>query len=96
LGLDELPQLINVLKGDMAVVGPRPEMPFLVERHRALHHQRLKVKPGITGLWQLSPDRQHPIHENVHHDLYYIRNGNLFLDLAILIHTLFRAVPGGI
>lgn len=96
LGLDELPQLINVLKGDMSVVGPRPEMPFLVERHRALHRQRLRVKPGITGLWQLSPDRRHPIHENVHHDLYYIAHGNLFLDLAILVHTLFRATPGGI
>jgi lipopolysaccharide/colanic/teichoic acid biosynthesis glycosyltransferase len=96
LGLDELPQLINVLKGDMSVVGPRPEMPFLVERHRALHRERLRVKPGITGLWQLSPDRRHPIHENVHHDLYYIGNGNLFLDLAILVHTLFRATPGGI
>lgn len=96
LGLDELPQLMNVLKGEMAFVGPRPEMPFLVERHRALHRQRLRVKPGITGLWQLSPDRKSPIHENLHHDLYYVANGNLFLDLAILIHTLFRAVPGGI
>lgn len=96
LSLDELPQLINVIKGDMALVGPRPEMPFLVQRHRAVHQKRLKVKPGITGLWQLSGDRPRPIHENIQHDLRYIRNGSLFLDLAILAHTLFRASCGGI
>lgn len=96
LSLDELPQLINVLVGDMALVGPRPEMPFLVERHPALHRQRLKAKPGITGLWQLSADRPRPIHENIHHDLDYIRNRGIFLDLAILVHTVFRATSGGI
>ncbi len=96
LSLDELPQLINVLVGDMALVGPRPEMPFLVARHHTLHQQRLRAKPGITGLWQLSGDRPRPIHENIQHDLHYIRHGSLFLDLAILLHTLFRASCGGI
>ncbi len=92
--LDELPQLFNVLLGSMSLVGPRPEMPFLVERHAHAHQRRLQVPPGITGLWQLSADREFRIHENVHYDLYYIQNRNLFLDAAILIHTLFFAMRG--
>ncbi len=94
--LDELPQLINVLMGDMSLVGPRPEMPFVVEEHSQRSRQRVKVLPGITGLWQLSVDRAFPIHQNVQYDLYYIRNRNIWMDLAILFHTLFFAVGGGI
>jgi len=94
--LDELPQLINVLLGDMSLVGPRPEMPFVVEEHSQRSRQRVKVLPGITGLWQLSADRIFPIHQNIQYDLYYIRNRNIFMDLAILLHTLFFAVGGGI
>ncbi len=94
--LDELPQLVNVLMGTMSLVGPRPEMPFIVEGYDARQRQRLQVTPGITGLWQLSADRAYPIHENAAYDLYYIRNRNLSLDLSILIHTLFFAVRGGI
>ncbi|MGB6744607.1 MAG: exopolysaccharide biosynthesis polyprenyl glycosylphosphotransferase [Terracidiphilus sp.] len=92
--LDELPQLFNVLLGNMSLVGPRPEMPFLVARHRSQHMQRLHVTPGITGLWQLSSARSAPIHENPEFDLYYIRNRTYFLDIAILIHTLLLAVRG--
>jgi exopolysaccharide biosynthesis polyprenyl glycosylphosphotransferase len=92
--LDELPQLFNVLKGDMSLVGPRPEMPFLVDRHFQEHQPRLQVLPGITGLWQLSADRNFRIHENLHYDLYYIRNRTFFLDAAVLIHTLFFAMHG--
>jgi exopolysaccharide biosynthesis polyprenyl glycosylphosphotransferase len=92
--LDELPQLLNVVLGEMSLVGPRPEMPFLVELHPAQHRQRLKVLPGITGLWQLSADREFRIHENIQYDLYYIRNRSLFFDAAILIHTLFFAMHG--
>lgn len=92
--LDELPQLLNVLKGEMSLVGPRPEMPFIVENYRPLHRQRLLVKPGITGLWQLSADRDYRIHENIEYDLYYIRNQNLFMDLSILVHTAFFAMRG--
>lgn len=92
--LDELPQLINVLKGDMSIVGPRPEMPFIVEQYNKFHKERLKVKPGITGLWQLSGDRDKPIHENMEYDLYYIRNMSFFLDIAILIETLIFAFKG--
>src|SRR5262249_50855660 len=56
--LDELPQLINVFRGEMSLVGPRPEMPFIVEQYNTHHRQRLDVKPGITGIWQLSADRR--------------------------------------
>jgi lipopolysaccharide/colanic/teichoic acid biosynthesis glycosyltransferase len=94
--LDELPQLVNVLMGTMSLVGPRPEMPFIVEGYDARQRQRLQVTPGITGLWQLSADRAYPIHENAAYDLYYIRNRSVSLDLSILIHTLFFAVRGGI
>lgn len=92
--LDELPQLINVLKGDMSLVGPRPEMPFIVERYNASHRQRLQVMPGLTGLWQLSADRAFLIHENIQYDLYYIRHRNFFMDLAILLHTAVFAMKG--
>jgi lipopolysaccharide/colanic/teichoic acid biosynthesis glycosyltransferase len=92
--LDELPQLFNVLAGNMSLVGPRPEMPFIVDRYSARHRQRLAVIPGITGLWQLSADRISPIHENMEYDLFYIRNRSFFLDVAILIRTLFFATRG--
>jgi len=96
LSLDELPQLINVLIGTMTLVGPRPEMPFIVERYDSRQRQRLGVTPGITGLWQLSADRSFPIHRNIEYDLYYIRHRNLSMDLAILVHTLAFAMCGGI
>jgi lipopolysaccharide/colanic/teichoic acid biosynthesis glycosyltransferase len=92
--LDELPQLFNVLKGDMSLVGPRPEMPFIVELYNARHRQRLTVMPGLTGIWQLSADRAFLIHENIQYDLYYIRHRNLFMDLAILLHTVMFAAKG--
>ncbi len=94
--LDELPQLMNVLLGHMSLVGPRPEMPFIVRSYNSRQRQRLQVIPGITGLWQLSADRPLPIHENVDYDLYYIRNRTFFMDIAILVHTLFFAIGGGV
>lgn len=92
--LDELPQLLNVIRGEMSLVGPRPEMPFIVEQYDDRQRQRLQVKPGITGLWQLSADRAFLIHENIAYDVYYINNRGLFLDLAILIHTMLFAMRG--
>jgi len=92
--LDELPQIINVLRGDMSFVGPRPEMSFIVEGYNEIQRERLKVLPGITGLWQLSGDRQKAIHENMDYDLYYIKNASFFLDFAILIETCFFAFRG--
>ena len=91
---DELPQLLNVIKGEMSLVGPRPEMRFIVEQYTPEQRQRLSVKPGITGLWQLSADRRFLIHENIEYDLYYIRNRNFFVDFAILLHTLVFAMHG--
>ncbi len=92
--LDELPQLFNVLTGSMSLVGPRPEMPFIVEGYSEHHAQRLRVTPGITGLWQLSGDRNYLIHENIEYDLYYIQHRNFFMDLAILLHTTIFAMRG--
>ena len=88
-GLDELPQLINVLRGEMSMIGPRPEMPFLVERYGPLEKERLNVQPGITGLWQISEDRKRLlIHENMDYDLYYVEHMSFNLDFAIAVKTI--------
>ena len=92
--LDELPQILNVIKGDMSLVGPRPEMPFIVKMYGPRERLRLCVLPGITGLWQLSADRAFLIHDNPQYDLYYIRNRGFFMDVAILLHTLAFAIKG--
>lgn len=89
-GLDELPQVLNVLKGEMSVVGPRPEMEFIVAGYTAHERRRLQVKPGITGIWQISPDRHGEIHHNVEYDLYYIDYQSLLLDALILFETAVR------
>lgn len=86
--LDELPQLFNVLKGDLSMIGPRPEMPFIVAQYGPLECQRLLIRPGLTGLWQLHGSRTEPIHENLHYDLEYLQNRGLLLDLKILAKTL--------
>ena len=92
--LDELAQLINVVIGDMSLVGPRPEMPFIVAQYTAAQRQRLRVKPAITGVWQLSADRAFQIHENIQYDLYYIQHRSFFMDCAILLHTFIFAMHG--
>ena len=94
ISIDELPQLINVLRGEMSLVGPRPEMPFIVDNYTALERGRLAVKPGITGLWQVSPARALPIHENLQYDLHYIHHQNLVLDGAILLRTIAAVIRG--
>jgi exopolysaccharide biosynthesis polyprenyl glycosylphosphotransferase len=85
--LDELPQLINVIKGDMSLVGPRPEMPFMVEKYKTIYRSRFLVKPGVTGLWQVA-GRDKPLEENIKYDLYYIKKQSLLLDLIILARTI--------
>ncbi|HLZ38679.1 MAG TPA: sugar transferase [Mycobacteriales bacterium] len=90
--LDELPQLFNVLKGDMALVGPRPPLPGEVEQYGTDVHRRLLVKPGITGLWQVSGRSDLPWQDGVRLDLYYVENWSLTLDLMILWKTLFTVV----
>jgi exopolysaccharide biosynthesis polyprenyl glycosylphosphotransferase len=92
--LDELPQLFNVLMGSMSLVGPRPEMPFIVGQYSDLQRQRLLVTPGLTGLWQLSGDRAFLIHENIEYDLYYIQHRSFFMDMAVLLHTSMFAMRG--
>jgi exopolysaccharide biosynthesis polyprenyl glycosylphosphotransferase len=92
--LDELPQLWNVLKGDMSLVGPRPEMPFIVATYNEEQRERLKVKPGITGVWQISAVRGEPIHANIEYDLFYIEHRSLLLDVIIMVKTLVTAIRG--
>jgi exopolysaccharide biosynthesis polyprenyl glycosylphosphotransferase len=92
--LDELPQVWNVLRGDMSLVGPRPEMPFIVERYGPLERERLRVKPGLTGLWQISYARSEAIHENIDYDIYYVENQSFLLDVVILVLTAFAIVKG--
>ncbi|MEZ5977085.1 MAG: sugar transferase [Planctomycetota bacterium] len=92
--LDEIPQLFNVLKGDMSLVGPRPEMPFIVDTYGPLERERLRAKPGITGLWQISYARQQAIHANLDYDIYYVENRSLLLDVVILFLTVFAIVKG--
>ena len=86
--VDELPQLLNVFKGDMSLVGPRPHPLDDYKQYDLDHLRRLEVKPGITGLWQVTA-RQHPSFEtNMRLDLHYIDNWNLGLDLKVLLRTL--------
>jgi exopolysaccharide biosynthesis polyprenyl glycosylphosphotransferase len=94
LSLDELPQLLNVLRGDMSVVGPRPPIPYEVEAYQLWHRKRLDMKPGLTGLWQVSGRNRLPFDEMVRLDLFYIENWSLLLDLKIILRTLPVMVRG--
>ncbi len=89
LGLDETAQLINVLKGQMSIVGPRPEMAVVAAAYQPWQNFRFAVKPGITGLWQIAGRADRPIHENLEFDFYYIANRSLGLDIKIF----FRTIP---
>uniref|UniRef100_A0A540VNY7 Sugar transferase n=1 Tax=Litorilinea aerophila TaxID=1204385 RepID=A0A540VNY7_9CHLR len=86
--LDELPQLINVLRGEMSIVGPRPNLPEEVEQYEEWHKKRLTVSPGITGLWQVSGRSDLTFDEMVLLDIYYVENWSLTLDLAIMLRSL--------
>jgi exopolysaccharide biosynthesis polyprenyl glycosylphosphotransferase len=86
--LDELPQLFNVLRGEMSLVGPRPPLPSEVEQYEDWQHGRLRAVPGLTGLWQVSGRSEVPFHAMVRLDLHYIRNWSLGLDLEILLRTI--------
>lgn len=86
--LDELPQFLNVLKGDMSVVGPRPPIPYEVEEYAVPQRKRLDMKPGITGLWQVSGRSRLSFEEMVRIDLYYIENWSLLFDLKIMLLTI--------
>ncbi len=86
--LDELPQLWNVLRGEMSLVGPRPALPSEVEQYRDWHRRRLDIKPGITGLWQVSGRSELTFDEMVMLDIYYIENWSPWLDVWILLRTI--------
>jgi len=86
--LDELPQMINVLKGEMSLIGPRPELPGIVARYEPWQYARQAVPPGVTGWWQVNGRGDLPLHLNTQLDLYYIRHYSVLLDLRILLRTI--------
>lgn len=92
--IDELPQLFNVLKGEMSLVGPRPEMPVLAEQFEPWQRKRFAVPQGITGWWQVNGRSTKSTHLKTEDDLYYIQNYSLLLDLKILFKTVWVVVQG--
>ena len=86
--LDELPQLVNVLRGEMSIVGPRPALPREVKQYNAYQKQRLLVKPGITCIWQVSGRNNIGFDEWVELDLEYIKNQSLGLDIKLILQTI--------
>lgn len=94
LSLDELPQLVNVLRGEMSLVGPRPPIPAEVEKYQEWHKKRLEAPPGMTGLWQVSGRSRLPFDEMVLLDIYYIENWSLWMDLKILLRTIPKVLLG--
>jgi len=92
--LDELPQLVNVLRGEMSLVGPRPALPYEVACYEEWHKSRLQVKPGLTGLWQIEGRCRVSFDEGVRMDIYYIEHMSLALDLKILLLTPWAALSG--
>ncbi|HEY6232549.1 MAG TPA: sugar transferase [Pyrinomonadaceae bacterium] len=94
LSLDEVPQLFNVLTGDMSIVGPRPPIPYEVEAYELRHRKRLDIKPGLTGLWQVSGRNRLPFEEMVKLDLFYIENWSLLFDMKIILRTVLVMLRG--
>ncbi len=92
--LDELPQIYNILRGEMSLVGPRPALPKEVERYKEWHRQRLGVLPGLTGLWQVMGRSELTFDEMVMLDLFYNENWSLWLDLKIMLMTIPTVLSG--
>lgn len=94
LSIDELPQLFNVLRGEMSIVGPRPSLPYEYELFKEWHKQRVLVLPGITGLWQVTARNKVRFDDQVRIDLDYIQHMNLWLDLKIVLMTPYEMIKG--
>jgi exopolysaccharide biosynthesis polyprenyl glycosylphosphotransferase len=92
--LDELPQLVNVLKGEMSLIGPRPELPVLVKHYEPWQRKRFAVPQGITGWWQINGRSDKPMHLHTEDDIYYVQNYSLLLDMTILVKTVWVVLRG--
>lgn len=92
--LDELPQILNILRGDMSLVGPRPPISYELEHYQPWHLERLKVTPGLTGLWQVSGRSTVPFEEMVRLDIHYINTWSLWQDARILLKTVPVVIQG--
>lgn len=92
--LDELPQLLNVLRGEMSMVGPRPHLGYEVELYKDWHKRRLQGQPGITGWWQIHGRSRVPFDEAVRMDIWYLEHQSLVLDLRIMLRTITKAIVG--
>ena len=86
-GVDELPQLINVLRGDMSIIGPRPCIPYEYEQYLPWQRERFEATPGLTGLWQVSGKNRTTFEEMIHLDIHYVRNRSFWLDVKIVLRT---------
>ena len=92
--LDDLPQFLNILRGEMSLVGPRPELPYLVESYEPWQRKRFAVPQGITGWWQVNGRSDKPMHLHTEDDLYYVQNYSLLLDIQILFKTILVVLRG--
>jgi lipopolysaccharide/colanic/teichoic acid biosynthesis glycosyltransferase len=92
--LDELPQLLNVIRGDMSLIGPRPELPQIVRHYQPWQHRRHLVRPGMTGWWQVQGRSDLPMHENTELDIHYVEHLSFGLDVRILARTVSVVIRG--